>query len=135
NAVRLMGLYLACMWPAFLYGSGFVALHRQDILTAVNVVVGLVQSVGAALLLWLVSANVALFLAWQVGCATVTSVLLRRSLWRIMPGAETPPRLDWAKLRTVWRFATGTFVIGLTTSLLTQGDKLIVSKLVTLDQF
>ena len=135
NAVRLMGLVIACQWPNNLYFSGFVGLHRQDLATRLRVTIVTVQWGGAALLLWQVAPSIELLLAWQAANFALLSALLARGLWRLMPPAAERPRFDAAKLRSVWRFAVGTLAIGLTASLLTQADKLLVSKYAPLGQF
>jgi O-antigen/teichoic acid export membrane protein len=134
DAIRLMGLSLACQWPAALYSGGFIGLRRQDLLVPVRVTVTTVQSVGAVVLLSKVSASPLLFFAWMAATSALLSVVLRVSLWRIMPPSEEPARFDPDVLRTVWRFATGNLVIGLTTALLTQSGGLIIAKYCALEQ-
>ena len=134
DAVRLMGLSLACQWPAALYSGGFVGLQRQDLLVPVRVTVATVQSVGALVLLSKVSASPLLFFAWMAITSASLSVVLRVFLWRIMPPSDEPARFDPDVLRMVWRFAIGNLVIGLTTALLTQSSGLIIAKYCTLEQ-
>ena len=135
TALRLIGVSIACQWPGFLYGGGFIGLHRQDVLGAIRVIFATLQTVGGVLLLWLVSPSIMLLLLWQIATFAAQSVVLNRAVWRALPPDPRPPRFDLAKLRSVWRFGAGTLVVAAATSLLTHGDKLIVSKLVTLDQF
>jgi O-antigen/teichoic acid export membrane protein len=135
NAVRLMGLVIACQWPSNLYFSGFVGLHRQDLATRLRVGIITLQWGGAALLLWQVAPSIELLLAWQAANFLVLSALMGRGLWRLLPEAPTPPRFEVELLRSAWRFAVGTLAIGMTGSLLAQADKLLVSKYAPLDQF
>ena len=134
DAVRLMGLSLACQWPAALYSGGFVGLQRQDLLVPVRVIIATVQSVGALVLLSKVSASPILFFAWMAATSALLSFVLRVFLWRVMPRSEAPIRFDPHVLRMVWRFATGNLVIGLTTALLTQSGGLIIAKYCSLEQ-
>jgi O-antigen/teichoic acid export membrane protein len=134
DAIRLMGLSLACQWPAALYSGGFVGLRRQDLLVPVRVIITTVQSVGAVVLLSKVSASPLLFFAWMAATSALLSVVLRVFLWRMMPPSQEPARFDPDVLRTVWRFATGNLVIGLTTALLTQSGGLIIAKYCALEQ-
>lgn len=134
DAIRLMGLALACQWPATLYGGGFVGLQRQDVLVAIRVTLVTVQSVGAVILLATVEASPPVFFAWMALTSAALSVLLRTMLWRLMPPASEPVRADLEVLREVWRFAVGNLLIGLTAALLTQSSGLIIAKYCSLDQ-
>lgn len=135
RAVLLIGVSLVCQWPGLLYAAGFVGLHRQDLFGAVRAVMSTLVVVGGLLLLWLVAARVELLLAWQAAGFLVQSLVFRRLLWRIMPRSSAPARFDSSIVRSLWRFAAGVMLIHITGSLLTQADKLIVSKTSNLDQF
>ena len=65
DTIRLMGLILACQWPAALYSGGFIGLRRGDLLVPVRVTVTTVQSVGAVVLLSNISASPLLYFAWM----------------------------------------------------------------------
>lgn len=134
DAIRLMGLVIACQWLASLYGSGFAGLHRQDLATKIRLFITTLQWCGAAAILWLILPSVNLLLMWQALTFLSLSIWLRRDLWRIMP-IGSASRFDIGFLRSTWRFSLGNLVIGLTSSLLTQTDKWIISKYVPLDQF
>lgn len=85
TVVRLMGLTIACQWPAFLYNAGFVGLERQADALRVRIIFATAQWGGAALLLWLFRPEVEVFFYWQVISLAVTTFVLRRKLWHVMP--------------------------------------------------
>ena len=114
TAVRLMALSLVCQWPSFLYSGGFVAIHRQDLLSIIRGLIATAQTIGGALILWLVTPAVWLLLAWYAGLFLVQSVACRTVLWRLLPSTSERPRFDFAKLRPIWRLALGTCLISLT---------------------
>lgn len=132
--VRLMGLTIACQWPAFLYNAGFVGLQRQDAAMRLRIVLATVQWGGAALLLWLIRPEVEVFFYWQVISLTITTLVLRFGLWKVMPHSSYAAFFDLAKLKPIWQFAVGSLAVGVTGSLLTQADKLLVAKYAPLDQ-
>ena len=134
NALRLMGLTLACQWPASIYSAGFVGLQRQDLLVPVRVVFTTVQSVGAVILLAKLSASLEVFFVWMAVTSALMSATLRVMLWRIMPPSDSAPRVDPKVMKPAWKFAAGNLGIGLTTSLLTQASGLIIAKYCSLDQ-
>lgn len=132
--VRLMGLTIACQWPAFLYNAGFVGLQRQDAAMRLRIILATVQWGGAALLLWLVRPDVEIFFYWQVISLALTTLVLRLGLWKVMPHSEHAAVFDLAKLRSIWLFAAGSLAVAITGALLTQADKLLVAKYASLDQ-
>ena len=135
GAVRLMGLVIACQWPSNLYSAGFVGLHRQDRLLRLRLGFVTAQWAGAALLLWRVAPRVELLLGWQALCFAVLSLWLGRALWRLLPPWPVRPKFRAASLRAVWRFAAGSFAIGVSIAVLTQADKLVVSRYAALGVF
>ena len=134
-ALRLMGLNLALQWPSFLYSSSLIALHRQDVLAKLNILTATFQAGGAAMVLWLAGPYVLHFLFWQALGGLIATVAGGYATWHCMPVWAARPRVAPAQLRKVARFAFGTMAIGITTSVLVQADKLVVSKLVPLDRF
>ncbi len=135
SAVRIMALSVAFQWPSFLYGGAFIGLRRQDLYSVLRVSIATLQALGSIALMWLVSADVILFLGWQAAMFLLQSFLCRETVWRLLPHSDEPTRFDPARLRTIWRFAAGTMGVSLTAALLNYGDKLIVSRLTDLDSF
>jgi O-antigen/teichoic acid export membrane protein len=134
TALRLMGLGIAAQWPAFLYGSGFVGLQRQDLLQATRVILMTLQAAGAVLVLK-ISATPERYLLWQAVTNAGISLALGLLLWRTMPPAEGVARVSLGLLQRVWRFAAGNFTIGFLGAILTQMGGLIVAKYCSLQQF
>jgi O-antigen/teichoic acid export membrane protein len=135
HALQLIALSLALQWPSLLYGAVVLALHRQAESFRVMAPVMLVQAAGAAAVLWLVGPDIHAFLLWQAVLFGIGSILMGRIAWRAMPRAEGAARFDLPLLRSVWRFAAGSFFIGICASLLGQADKVVMARVLTLDAF
>jgi O-antigen/teichoic acid export membrane protein len=134
-AVRWMGLLFALRWPMGPYTAALQGLQRQVGLSAVNAAAFTVATLGGIALLALVRPGIDLFLAWQCACAAVQLVLLRMLARRALPQAPGAAHLSRAALTDSWRFASGVTAITLTGIALTQTDKLILSRLVSLEDF
>jgi O-antigen/teichoic acid export membrane protein len=135
SAVRLIGLVIALQFPFTLYEGGLLGLGRQVALN-VLLVVGATLRFGAvvAVLVW-VSATVEAFFVWQVVVSALQTVVGGWLLWRALPRAATRARYRHGLLADVWRFAAGMAGISLTAVVLTQMDKVVLSKLLTLSAF
>ena len=132
RAIVMMGLALAFRWPLALYTGGLMGMQRHVALNQIIVVASTVQAGGAALVLWWIAPTVEAFFTWQViaaaGQAGVTMVVL----WRALPSGGRA-RFDPALMRGVWRFAAGITGTTMIAVLMTQLDKLILSRLISLE--
>jgi O-antigen/teichoic acid export membrane protein len=134
-AVRLMGAAAALQLPAGLYLGGILGRERQVLANALQVGWSLVRGGGAVLVLWLVSPTVDAFFTWQITVSALYVLAARYALGTVLPAPAARPRFRVTLLRQVWRYAAGMTGMALLSGALTQSDRLIVSKLLSLDQF
>jgi len=135
QAVMLMGVLAVFQWPVSFYQGGLMGLRQQVLLNALKVGAATANNVGGVLILWCVSPTIQAFLVWQVGINALLVTALAISLWRRLPSSDRAARFDLVVARNVQRFAagmTGIVAVGL---ILTQTDKLLVSKLFSLRSF
>lgn len=134
NAIAAMGLAIALQFPFALYQGGLLGLQRQVLVNCILVISATVRAVGAVLLLWLVAPTVQVFFAWQIAVSAAQTLVGAAALWRSVPkGARA--RFQKNLLASVWRFGAGMAGITALAVLLTQLDKVIVSKLLSLETF
>ena len=134
-AVMLMGLSIAFQWPIAFYSGGLMGLQRQVLLNGINMVVATFRGFGAVLVLWLVSATVEAFFIWQILVVALHVFLLAYFLWKSLPPASAAPRYRPELLKSIWRFAAGMTTLAVTATILRQTDKIILSRMLTLEQF
>ncbi len=135
DAVRIMGAVMALQFPFSFYQGGLMGLQRQILLNVLLAVVGTLRGAGAVLVLWLVAPTIQMFFTWQILVAALGTGACAYFLWNSMPDSPHPARFDRKRLVGVWRFAaavSGNAMIGV---LLTQMDKVILSKMLTLEMF
>lgn len=135
TALILMGFSVACQWPSSLYSGGLMGLQRQVLLNAVKVVLVSLQYGGAVLILWLVSPTILTFFAWQLFISLLNTVVLTICLWKNLPGSGLKANFSSWLLKKNWRFAAGITGISALVTILTQLDKIILSKMLTLEFF
>lgn len=133
-AVMMIGILIACRWPLTFYSGGLVGLERQVMLAWVTTGAACVSSIGAVMVLLWVSPTVTAFFTWQIGVNFTQTVLLTLLLWKCMPGGMAP-RIDFGLLRCIGRFAGGTTGIAILAMVLTDLDKIVVSKRCSLEIF
>jgi O-antigen/teichoic acid export membrane protein len=135
RVVRMMGILAALQWPLSFYGSGLLGLQKQVLLNSVNVPLATINTGGAVLILWLASSKIVAFFVWQILVGGVQVGVITILLWRSLPGAGHPGRVDLALLRSRWRFAVGMGGITLSSIVLAQIDKVILSRMLSLEMF
>ncbi len=135
TAIRIMGVAIAFQWPIGLYSGGLMGLERQVLLNAIGMVMATVRGAGAVAILWLVSPTPEAYFYWQILVSATHAGLLVFFLWRRMPLSAGAPRFRFAQLRDVWRFAAGLTGISVLSTILMQLDKVILSRMLSLEMF
>lgn len=135
RVVRMMGILAALQWPLSFYGSGLLGLQKQVLLNTATVPLATVNTGGAILVLWLASSKIVAFFVWQILIGGVQVAVVTFLLWRNLPGVGHHGRIDLTLLRSRWSFAVGMGGISLSAIILTQIDKIILSKMLSLEMF
>lgn len=135
QAVMIMGLLVALQWPVSFYRGGLMGLRRQVLFNALKIGTVTLSYGGAVVVLWLVSPTIKAFFAWQAAVSAVQAFLIAVFLWRSLPPSDRKPRFDLIRVRHIWRFAAGVSAISVTSLVLAQADKVILSKLLMLKMF
>jgi O-antigen/teichoic acid export membrane protein len=134
-AIRLMGISIALQLPSQLYIGGLMGLQRQVLTNSLQIAWGVLRGVGAVLVLWLFSPTIFAFAFWQLFSSTVYCFFVRFSLWRALSfsPAQSHPHFKWQVFRNTWRYAAGMAGMAVVSTILTQTDKLAVSKMLSLE--
>jgi O-antigen/teichoic acid export membrane protein len=135
HAILIMGGVAAFEWPAALYTGGLMGLQRQVLLNVIRGVAGTVQAIGAVLILWRVSPTILAYFWWQIAVVVVQAVVLAVALWSSLEPAERPAAFSPDLLRKHWRFAAGMTAIAFLSTILTQLDKVVLTRLLPLEAF
>jgi O-antigen/teichoic acid export membrane protein len=134
HAVMLMGLVMACRWPIGLYQGALIGAQRVMVSSAINMTMVTIGSVGAIAVLALVSPTIEAFFIWQACIGLLYAFTIRVAAWRIF-GSVNTGRFDGANIRRVMRFSLGVGAISFSGLVLTQLDKVILSKTLGLESF
>src|SRR5207248_521471 len=134
RAVRLMGLVLALQLPFSFYQAALMGMQRQVALNAIVVASATARSAGTALVLWKVSASVEAFFLCQLVVSVVQLLATLVYVWSDLGGgwSEKP---NFVRLRLIWRYASATSANSVIGIALTQTDKVLLSRLLSLEQF
>lgn len=135
RGVQLMGLVALVRWPVSLYVGALQGMQRQVSVNVITSVAATAAGAGAILVLWLGGARVDLFVGWQVLVFAVQVAVLRFVVWRALRLEGDRPRARLALLRESAGFSLGVTGITLLSLVLTQLDKLLLTRLLSLKEF
>ena len=135
SAISIMAFVVALRFVEGIYRGALFGLQRQVWYNAVSAVLATIRQVGAVMVLAWVSPTIQAFFIWQAFFSLLTVVVFAFGVHRGLPQIDRPPRFSRKAIADVWEFAGGMLGISFLAILLTQVDKLLLSKLLTLESF
>ena len=135
QAILIIGFALMLQWPIIFYSSGLLGLQRHILLNAINIGMSTLRGGGAVLVLWLISPTIQAFFLWQIVISAIHTFLLTIFLWLNLPPSGNRAVFQKKMLKGIWRFAAGVGGTSVLTIILTQLDKIILSRLLSLEMF
>jgi O-antigen/teichoic acid export membrane protein len=133
--ISLMGFIAGFRFFSTLYRSGIVGTERQVWLNSINMVFLTLKNIGALLLFEFFEASILLFFQYQLVLVFLEFLLLARKFYKLMLISRFRLRFSYSSLKPIIPFALG---IALTSGVwiaLTQLDKLILSKVLSLSEY
>jgi O-antigen/teichoic acid export membrane protein len=135
RATLLMLVAAAIQFPFAASSGGLMGLQRQVLLNGILIGGAALRGGGAVFILWLVSPTVDAFLSWHIAAGGIQTIVGAVALWRRLPAAEGRDRFRPGLWRARSRFASGVGLVSLLGLVLSHTDKLILSRVLRLDQF
>lgn len=134
SALQLASLALACQWPSNLYGAGLAGIHRQVDFAVSSTLFALVRVAMSLIALWYLPTLDSFFIA-QIASAVLQSTGTRLQLWHSIRLKGHSAEVSFSLLRQSKDFAAGMTFITVTSIVLLQIDKVILSYILPLVDF
>lgn len=134
NAIWIIAAIISARLPIALYTGGFNGLQFQVKLNIIITVFATLQGAGAIAVLLYVNPTIHAFLIWQLVISVFQLFVMRYSLLKNIPNNEGG-KFTLDILKSIWRFTAGLTGITLTSILLMQTDKILLSKILSLTDF
>ncbi len=135
QAIEIIGLVVALRFVESLYRGAVIGLQKQVWLSAAGSGLATLRWGGAVCVLAWVTSSIEAFFIWQGLVSLVTIFVFAIAVHRHLPDSDEPPRFSWQQLQTVWKFAGGMMATTLLVLLLMQVDKIILSRMLSLEMF
>lgn len=131
----LLGTSLMFQFPIGFYSGGLLGLQKHALLNLIRIFFSTLRSVGALFVLMYYSGSVISFFTWILLVTFLNLVVIRLVLWKQLPAGKIKAIFDKTELKRVWRFIAGMSGIAVTSVLLLQIDKIVLSNMLPLRQF
>lgn len=134
TAIMWMGVVIACRWPAALYMGALMGKEHMVGANALNILNIGFSNIGAVVILAFVSPTVNAFFAWQALIGLLYAFGIQRLAWHHI-GARKKFHFDAKVFQRIWRFSGGMAAVALSGVIFSQLDKIVLAKVLPLDEF
>ena len=134
NAMQITGLVVALRMMEGLYRGVLQGLQLQVWFNGANSILATLRWGGAAIAVWH-TPTIVMFFYWQMFASFLGTIVLAVKVYSNLPVARNGGAFQVDELLKVWRFSGGLIAITFLALLLTQVDKILLSKLLSLEAF
>ena len=135
SAIALMGFVIALRFIEGIYKGALLGLQKQIAVNVVNIVIATMRYGGVVGVLAWYASSIKVFFVWQAFSSIISVLLFVYLVYRTLPKPNKMPKFSTKAIKEVWRFASGMLGITFLALLLTQIDKVLLSKLITLEAY
>ncbi len=135
DSVMLMGMIIATRMLYGFYSGGLLGLQKQVLLNVIKITIETLKSGGVVLVLWWVSSEITTFFLWQLAISVIGVCIMLVTLWKCIPATKQRTFFQLSIFQSIWRFAAGMSAITVLSAVLVQMDKVVLSKMLTLQSF
>lgn len=135
QAMLYAAIAIALQWPNGIYSTGLAAMQRQVLLATVSAVASLLRTafVLVGIVAW--DPSIETFFAANAIGAAVQTLVARIIFWRVLGTRDRRPRWDVGFFKGIYSFAGTMTLVAITSTILMQVDKVVLSKALSLDHF
>lgn len=136
-ALQLMAIIIGLRWMCGLYRGVISGAERLVWLSGFNICVATARFVLVLPILMFIDSSPLMFFGYQLGVAVLELAGLSWMAYRIMPGVPAGQRIqwEWAPLKPVLKFSLSIAFTSSIWVLVTQTDKLVLSKILPLADY
>jgi O-antigen/teichoic acid export membrane protein len=135
QSIWVMGLLAALRFVEGVYRGALFGLQRQVWFNSINSIFAILRFGGSVAILEWVSPTINAFFFWQAFVSLLTVTMFAKYTHHALPHSELTPSFSFQALAEVKKFASGMIGITILSLLLTQVDKVLLSRLLKLEDF
>jgi O-antigen/teichoic acid export membrane protein len=132
---KIMGLVTALKFFESLYKSALIGLEKQFNLNLTTIIFSLIKSFGSVFILAYISKDLFVFFVWQTIASIINIFVLKLQTRYSFQDNSVKGLIDLNTLRSIWKFAAGMSLSTVLSLILTQFDKIVLIKFLSLSDF
>ena len=134
QSLCLMGVLITVQWPSNFYSLGLMGLQKQSITNLINIGLSTLNAILAYASLKYINSSVEVYFLSNIVSSFCQTIVLKILLWKQITKGSSPIRCDFNLIKSVKVFALGMSGISITTIVLVNLDRIILSKILPLDK-
>lgn len=131
----LMSINFGIQFSSNLYLGGHTGYQKQVKSNLIVSIISTIKALGAIFVLYFISPTIIGFLIWQLSMSLVQLITLKLSLWNTANPLHLSPKWNKQLIYDTKKYSLGLLSISILVIILTQCDKIILSKLIPLREF
>jgi len=135
QSISIMGGVAAMRFIEGIYRGAILGLQKQVFFNLVHAFFATVRAVGAVAVLVWISPTIETYFVWQGVVSIISVIVFAVAAHKSLPAAPTPARFSRQALLDIRHFAAGMMATTFLSLLLTQADKILLSRLISLVAF
>ncbi len=135
QALMIMSAGFVTQWTLGFYSNGLAGLQKQTVLNLINIIFTTLRNGGGVLVLIFISPTIQAFLIWQIIIGSVQLLIVATAFKKSLPESYADARFRWSLLKSRFGFASGLTAMSVLGLILHQLDKIILSRLLSLEFF
>lgn len=135
NALMIGGALVATRLFESIYRGALYGLQRQLLANAIAASFATIRGGGAVVVIAAFDGGLQGFFGWQLAMSVLAAITMRLSVGSSLPCTERSGSFSLSSLSAVWQFAAGMVVISILSLAATQADKIVLSRMISLQEF
>lgn len=135
NSFILICFVFLTQWPISFYTGGLTGLGKQLLLNTIQLSFVLIKSFGTILVLSFFKSSIEIFFLCQIIANILFFIIMRFAVWSCFPKCDKRPNFKFKLLNEIKKFTSGISLLMILSLLLTQIDKIVLSKTLSLEIF
>lgn len=135
QAILLIAIVIALRFVESIYRGSLFGLNRQVRYNICNAILATLRHGGAVLVLFFFSPTIQAFFYWQAIVSLLSITIFAIEVYLVLPKSPIRPRFSRDAIIGIYKFAMGMMGITFLAILLTQVDKILLSRILSLESF
>lgn len=132
QALKVIAVFLALRWPVAVYAGILAGVQRMDVLNLAKSGFASLRLLGGLGVI-LVTRDLSAFLYWTLLSALLEVIAHALLCRHILPNLDWRPGFSMVALRSVWAFSLSMNALAILSVLLTQVDRVLISRMLSLE--